>query len=78
MTRALILSLCVCYHSRLQSRADYEEEIVKYFKSPLELCDDGVKQFQNEILWCVQNFKKIISGYNQKVFFSPGCMNTLP
>ena len=47
-TRALILSLSVCYHARLQDRREYEENVVEQFKQPLT-CD----QFHDEIRWYV-------------------------
>ena len=54
---ALIMSLSVCYHARLQERKDYETEIVNQFKSPLDKMEDGtrlpltVAQFKAEIKW---------------------------
>ncbi len=54
---ALIMSLSVCYHSRLQDRDYYETEVVKQFKSPLDKMEDGSTlsltkaQFKAEIKW---------------------------
>lgn len=52
ITRALILSLSVCYHARLQDRTGYEEEVAKQFENPLSL-PGGDKQFRDEIRWLV-------------------------
>ena len=59
---ALILSLSVCYHARLQERNDYEAEIVKQFQSPLDELEDQSKkpltpgQFKAEIRWYTNFF----------------------
>ena len=50
ITWSLIISLSVCYHARLQVRDDYEREVVKQFRTPLNL-PGGVKQFRWEIKW---------------------------
>ena len=52
ITRALILSLSVCYHARLQDRTGYEEGVARQFKNPLSL-PGGDKQFRDEIRWLV-------------------------
>ena len=51
ITRALILSLSVCYHARLQERAEYEEGVVAQFMAPLDC--DSVDIFHEEIKWLV-------------------------
>ncbi len=50
ISRALILSLSVCYHARLQDRQEYETGVIKKFKGPIELTD-GLSQFRDEIRW---------------------------
>ena len=50
LTTSMILALCVCYHARLQKRADYEEFISASFMDPLNL-PRGAQQFRNEIRW---------------------------
>ena len=52
ITRALILSLSVCYHARLQIRTNYEEGVSEQFLDPLFL-PGGDDQFRNEIRWLV-------------------------
>lgn len=52
ITRALILSLSVCYHARLQDRTGYEKGVSKQFVNPLSL-PGGDKQFRDEIRWLV-------------------------
>ena len=52
ISRALILSLSVCYHARLQDRHEYETGVVKMFQSPIKLTD-GPSQFRAEIRWYV-------------------------
>ena len=52
ITRALILSLSVCYHARLQDREEYEEAVVYQFRAPLAL-PQGKEQFCNEMRWYV-------------------------
>ena len=49
MTRALILSVSVCYHARLQDRDEYENGVVQQFTAPLAIA--GREQFCNEIKW---------------------------
>lgn len=49
LTRALILSVSVCYHARLQERGEYEKGVVKQFTAPLVVT--GREQFSNEIRW---------------------------
>ena len=57
LTTAMILTLSVCYHARLQERADYEELVSASFTSPLNL-SGGAQQFRNEIKWySVQHIK---------------------
>lgn len=50
LTRALLLSLSVCYHARLQHRLDYEEGVAAQFKHPLNL-PSKAEQLRNEIRW---------------------------
>ena len=52
ITRALILSLSVCYHARLQDREEYEEAVVSQFRPPLALTQ-GREQFCDEMRWYV-------------------------
>ena len=52
ITRALILSLSVCYHARLQNRTEYEEGVSQQFANPLSL-PGGDDRFRNEIKWLV-------------------------
>jgi hypothetical protein len=52
ITRALVLSLSVCYHARLQKRDEYEEMIAQEFKGTLYL-PGGSEQFRDEIRWLV-------------------------
>jgi hypothetical protein len=52
ITRALILSLSVCYHARLQDRTGYEKGVSRQFVNPLSL-HGGDKQFRDEIRWSV-------------------------
>ena len=49
ITRALILSVSVCYHARLQDRDEYENGVVQRFTAPLTIT--GKEQFCNEIKW---------------------------
>ena len=49
ITRALILSVSVCYHARLQERDEYENGVVRQFIAPLTIT--GREQFCNEIRW---------------------------
>ena len=58
ITRALILSLSVCYHARLQDRDAYEDGVSMQFANPLSLPgrDD---QFRNEIRWLVLVMKSV-------------------
>ena len=49
ITRALILSVSVCYHARLQDRDEYENGVVQQFTAPLTIT--GKEQFCNEIKW---------------------------
>ena len=48
--RALVLSLSVCYHARLENREEYEEGVAGYFTGPIELID-GADQFRDEMRW---------------------------
>lgn len=51
ITRALILSLSLCYHARLEEQRDeYEEEVVEKFTGLIRL-PGGAKQFSDEIRW---------------------------
>ena len=50
ITRAMIMSLSVCYHARLRQRGSFEDHICRYFKPPLGL-SGGSEQFRNEIKW---------------------------
>ena len=50
IARALVLSLSVCYHARLQNRAEYEEGVANCFTGPISL-PNGAHQFRNEIRW---------------------------
>ena len=50
IARALILSLSVCYHARLEKRGEYEEGVVKCFTGPIKL-SNGAQQFRDEIRW---------------------------
>ena len=54
ITRALILSLSVCYHARLQDRDAYEDGVSEQFANPLSL-PGGDDQFRDEIRWSVLN-----------------------
>lgn len=49
-TRALILSLNVCYDARLINRDEYEKGVVEFFKGPIKLAH-GSDQFRDEIRW---------------------------
>ena len=55
ITRALVLSLSVCYHARLQNRDEYEEMIAQEFTGTLCL-PRGSEQFRNEIRWWVTKY----------------------
>ena len=50
ITTALILAVSVCYHARLQKRAEYEDKVSAKFVAPLAL-PGGAAQFRNEITW---------------------------
>ena len=52
IARALILALSVCYHARLQNRAEYEDGVATHFRGPIQL-QGGAQQFRDEIRWCV-------------------------
>ena len=52
VARALVLALSVCYHARLQNRADYEEGVATHFRCPIQL-QGGAQQFRDEIRWYV-------------------------
>ncbi len=52
ITRALILSISVCYRARLQNRDEFDNKIALCFVNPIPLYD-GVRQFQDEIRWLV-------------------------
>ena len=51
ITRALILSLSVCYHARLQDREPYEDEVVRKFTGHILQLQGGARKFRNEIRW---------------------------
>ncbi len=48
VTRSLLLAVCVCYHTRLQERAEYEEGVSKQLGIP-----GGADRFRAEIRWLV-------------------------
>lgn len=50
VSRALVLSLSICYHARLENREEYEEGVTRYFTGPIELVD-GADQFRDEMRW---------------------------
>ncbi len=50
IARALILSLNVCYHARLEKKEDYEDGVVQKFTYPIILLN-GAQQFRDEIRW---------------------------
>ena len=54
IARALILSLSICYHARLQHRRAYEEGVSQQFVNPLSL-PGGDERFRDEIRWLVQH-----------------------
>ena len=54
IARALVLSVSVCYHARLQKREEYENVVVKCFTGPIHL-PGGVEQFRDEIRWYFMN-----------------------
>ncbi len=41
----------MCYHARLQEKAEYEEGVVAQFMAPLDC--DSVDTFHDEIKWLV-------------------------
>ena len=47
-TVAMILSLAVCYHSRLIDRHEFEEQVVMQFVHPFQL-PDGIITFKRTI-----------------------------
>ena len=49
-TRSLILAVSVCYHARLQDRAEYEQGVAAQFTGPIAL-SKGAAQFCEEIKW---------------------------
>lgn len=52
ITRALILSLSLCYHARLEKREEYEIEVVEMFTGPIGLPGGSqAQQFRDEIRW---------------------------
>ena len=54
MTRALILTLGVCYHARLESRKKFEKKILLSFINPISVkkaAEKGGAIFRNEIKW---------------------------
>ncbi len=52
ITRALILSISVCYRARLHNREDFDDHVSLCFVSPLSKID-GANQFYSEIKWYV-------------------------
>ena len=72
ITRALILSLSVCYHARLHNRAHYEKDISKCFNHPLLLAG-GDQQFRDEIKW-YRFLKNIITGIHIDIVSNTHCM----
>ena len=50
IARALVLSLSLCYHARLESRTEYETGVVNCFTGTIAL-PGGAQQFRNEIRW---------------------------
>ena len=50
IARALVLSLSLCYHARLEKRTDYETGVVNHFTGAIAL-PGGAQQFRNEIRW---------------------------
>ncbi len=50
VARALVLSLSLCYHARLEERGEYEEGVVARFAGPISL-PGGAQQFRDEIRW---------------------------
>ena len=56
ITRAVILSLSVCYHARLRKRDAYEVGVSKQFVNPLSL-PGGDNRFRDEIRWLVLAMK---------------------
>ena len=48
-TRALILSLAVCYHAALKDKASYREYIAREFEEPCDL-KGGAEQFLEEVI----------------------------
>ncbi len=52
IARALVLSLSVCYHARLQDRREYEYGVINSFTGPISL-PNGAEQFRDEIRWYI-------------------------
>ncbi len=52
IARALVLSLSVCYHARLQDRKEYEDGVINSFTDPISL-PNGAEQFRDEIRWYI-------------------------
>ena len=50
IARALVLSLSLCYHARLEKRTVYETGVVSYFTGAIAL-PGGAQQFRDEIRW---------------------------
>ena len=59
IARALVLALSVCYHARLQNRAEYEDGVATHFRGPIQL-QGGAQQFRDEIRWCVALMWKLV------------------
>lgn len=52
ITRAIVLSLSICYHARLQNREEFENGVVNYFTGAIRL-PGGSQQFRDEIRWYI-------------------------
>eukprot|EP00058_Branchiostoma_floridae_P013669 XP_002599157.1 hypothetical protein BRAFLDRAFT_68766 [Branchiostoma floridae] len=54
-TRALVLAIGVCYHSRLETRKQYRRDVAKYFTEPCQL-PQGPQTVEQEIDRCQDAF----------------------
>lgn len=45
LTKALVLSLAVCYRACLNSKTEFDKHIVEYFLPPFDLNGDKQQQF---------------------------------
>ncbi len=52
VTRSLLLAVCVCYHTRLQERGEYEDGVSSKLGIP-----GGAERFRTEIRWLVYKGK---------------------